>query len=330
MLRCLLISSLLISGSLTAFASVDNGLLALVPANATIVGSVDFTRARNSEFGQYLLTKSQAGDAHFQEMIEETGFDPRRDLQDVVFASAGPRAGSEDGRRQGSFAILARGTFDQERIEATAKTKGAVVQVFQGVELIVNKSSGEPTALAFPDTGVAVLADLTTLRQIIANRGTPTVLDPALQTKIDAVGSRNDLWFASLTGGGFLARHIRQESRQEGETQPLQQQAQVLKGVTQSSGGIRLGAVNEITFDAITRTPQDATSLADIVRFLASMVQMQREKDARAGIVASSLDGMQLETSGNTMHVTISMPEKSLEQLADLRPRVAHVRPNTQ
>jgi hypothetical protein len=151
-----------------------------------------------------------------------------------------------------------------------------------------------------------------------------------LQSKIDAVGSDNDAWFVSLTGGGFLARHIRQETGQDSEKHPLQSQAQALERVTQSSGGIRLGTVNELTFDATTRTPQDATSLTDVVRFLASMVQMQRDKDPRAGIVASSLDGMQLETTGNAMHVTISMPEKSLEQLAALGPRAAHARPNTQ
>jgi hypothetical protein len=325
MLRFLLISSLLVGGSLTAFASVDSGLLALVPAGAQIVSGVDFTRSRSSEFGQYLLSRSQAGDTHFQEMIQETGFDPRRDLQDVVFESAGPGDG-----KQSAFAILARGTFDQERIKSTAKAKGAVIQVFQGVELIVNKSSSEQTAIAFPDDGVAVMADLITLRQIVANRATPTVLDPALQSKIDAVGGQNDAWFVSLTGGAFLAQHIAQETDQGGERQPMRQQAHALEAVTQSSGGIHLGAVNEITFDAITRSPQDATSLSDVVRFLASMVQMQREKDPRAGIVASSLDGMQLQTTGNAMHLTISMPEKNLEQLADLGPRAAHTRPNRQ
>jgi hypothetical protein len=55
---------------------------------------------------------------------------------------------------------------------------------------------------------------------------------------------------------------------------------------------------------------------------------MQRDSDARAGIVASSLDGMQLQTTGNAIHLTISMPEKSLEQLADLGPRASHFRPN--
>jgi hypothetical protein len=326
MRRFLLISSLIAAGATASFASVDSGLLALVPAGARIVSGIDFTRSRGSEFGQYLLNRSQSEDAHFQEMIQETGFDPRRDLQSVVFESAGPVEGS----KQSSFAILARGTFDEERIKATAKSKGAVIQVFQGVELMVSKSPSEQTAIAFPGDGVAVMADLATLQQMVTNRATPTVLDPALQSKIDAVGSQNDAWFVSLTGGGFLARHIRQETGQDGEKQPMQQQAHALEAVTQSSGGIRLGAVNEITFDAITRSPQDATSLSDVVRFVASMVQMQRDSDTRAGIVASSLDGMQLQTTGNAIHLTISMPEKSLEQLADLGPRAAHAKPNRQ
>jgi len=39
---------LLCAGTVSAVASVDDGLLSLVPAGAKIIGSVDVTRARNS------------------------------------------------------------------------------------------------------------------------------------------------------------------------------------------------------------------------------------------------------------------------------------------
>ena len=67
-----------------------------------------YSARRNSEFGQYLLSKAQNEDAHFQEMIDATGFDPRRDLQSVLFASGGDSATG----KPATFAILARGNFD--------------------------------------------------------------------------------------------------------------------------------------------------------------------------------------------------------------------------
>jgi hypothetical protein len=297
---------LLLAGALSAVASVDSGLLSLLPAGARIVGSVDVTRARGSEFGQYLLAKAQSEDAHFQEMIDQTGFDPRRDLQNVIFETSGAPGKSS------SFAILARGNFDASRIKTLAKAKGASLESYRGVEIIVHtKESDEQTALGFPEVGVAVMADMATLKQIIDNRASPALLDPELKSKISAIGKSNDAWFVSLVGGSFLADHA-------GPNAPPQ--AKALQGVVQSSGGVRLGSMIETTFDALTRSPQDATSLSDVIRFMASMVQMQRQNDPRAGILATALDGMTLENSGTAVHFAVSMPEKSLEQLAEIGP----------
>ena len=315
MRQFLFIPALCLAGSFSALANIDSGLLALVPAGARIVGSVDVTRARGSEFGQYLLSKSEADDAHFQEMVTETGFDPRRDLQQIVFETGGPSGSAS----QNSFAILARGTFDRQKIEVLAKTKGATVQTFQGSEIIVNKDHGQQTAIGFPDVGIAVMADLSTLEQILNNRSNPTVLDADLQSKINAVGSANDAWYVSLVGGSFLAKHLQQETDQS-----ISQQARALQGVVQSSGGVKVGATIQMTFDAVTRSEKDAQSFSDVVRFVASMVQMQRQNDPRSSILASSLDTMTLQNSGTGVHVAISMPEKNLEELAELAPTVKH------
>jgi hypothetical protein len=306
MSRFLLIPVFLLGGALSALASVDSGLLSLVPSGAKIVASVDVTHARNSEFGQYLLSKMQSEDAHFQEMIDQTGFDPRRDLQDIVFETGDPGATGK-----GSFAILARGNFDAAKIQALATSKGASVVSFSGVDMLVeSKKQGQQTAIAFPEVGVAVMADLSTMKQIITNLSSPAVMDADLKSKINVIGNTNDAWFVSLVGGSFLADHAG----------PAGQQAKALQGVLQSSGGVKLGAMIDTTFDATTRSAQDATALSDVIRFLASMVQMQRQNDARAEVLASALDGMTLQTTGATVHVAVTMAEKSLEQLAQSSP----------
>jgi|GEM_PF-1683873 len=308
------LSLLLFGASVCAFPAVDTGLLALVPSDAKIVASIDVEHARNSEFGQYMLNRINTENRSFDRFVQQTGFDPRRDLQSFMFASPASPSGDSTAR----FAILARGTFDPGRIRAAAKANGAVVQTYQGVDLILDKSNEEKTGFAFPDVGVAVMADVTTLRQIIANRSTPTTLDPTLQEMISKAGVGNDAWFASLLSGSFLANRLSQETKQ-----PMQQ-AQALQSVLQSSGGIQFGDVVQLSFDAVTRSPKDATSLADVVRFVAGMVQMQRQNNARADILATALDQMNLTANGDAMHVSISLPEKSLEQLAELGPKPMH------
>ena len=302
-------SALLFTGAVSALASVDSGLLAMVPAGSRIVGGVDVTKSRNSEFGQYVLAKTQAEDAHFQEMITETGFDPRRDLQNILFATSGPSGKTG----QHSFAILARGTFDQRRIKSLATTKGgATLVTYGGVDMLVDKKSGSElqSAVGFLDTGVAAMADLATLKQMIDNRGVPTLLDADLKSKITSIGNANDVWFVSMVGGAdFLAQHM--GGGGEGA------QAKTLQGVTQSSVGVRLGSTIDTTIDAETRSAQDAQSLSDVIRFMASMVQMQRQNDPRAGVLANALDGMTLQNTGTSVHFAGSVPEKTLEQLAD-------------
>lgn len=300
------VAALILSGGLSVFGAVDPALLALVPPGAKLVSGIQLDQARSSEFGRYLLNRIDSGDARFEQLTEETGFDPRHDLNELLFATSGP--GSDN--TQPTFVILARGSFDQNRIEAKAKGKGAVVESYQGVRLIINnRGDHQGTAVAFLGGGIAVMGDRATLRQLVAGRVNPTVLDPALQDQVVKVSAGNDAWFASLVPGSYLAHHLEHET-----SQPMQH-AQALQSILESSGGVHFGDVVEFSLDASTRSPQDAVSLADVLRFGASMVQMQRQNDPRAAIVASAVDKMSITNSGPTLHATFSMTEKELEEL---------------
>lgn len=321
----LLIASLLVVGPASLFASVDRGLLALVPGDAKIISSIDVQQARSSQFGQYLLSKTQAQDHGFSDFVLKTGFDPRRDLQAVMFESSGPPAEG----KQPHFAVLARGSFDVDRLREAAKAQGGTTQMYQGVELLVPNGKRNDTAVAFPDVGLAVMGDLATVHRILDNRANPATLDPKLQEAIDQVSNDNDAWFVSLTGGHFF-RPALNGAAPEQKRQQAAQVARAIQSVTASSGGIRFGDTVDVTLDAEARSPEDATSLEDVVRFVASMVQMQRQKDPRAAIVAPVLDSMNMTSSGSSFHLTVSIPEKSLEQLAELgpphHPRAVHAR----
>ena len=77
-----------------------------------------------------------------------------------------------------------------------------------------------------------------------------------------------------------------------------------------------------VSFQAVTRSDKDATSLADVVRFFASMVQMQRQSNPQAAILATALDSMNLQTNGGTMTLALSIPEKDFETLAQNAPKM--------
>lgn len=293
---------LFLSGVVPAFASVDPGLLALVPSGAKLVSGVQLLQARTSEFGRYVLRRIDREDDSFRQFTEETGFDPRHDLDEFIFASTDGDAGEH-------FAILARGSFDQNRIRAKAKASGGVVQSYYGIDLILcDRSERSGTGFAFLDGGIAVMADETTLREIVRNRYTATHLDRVLQDEIENVSAENDAWFVSARPGSFLANHMDHAVKH-----PVQH-AQALQSILLSSGGMHFGDVVAFSFEAKTRSASDAVALADVLRFGASMVQMQRQADPKAGIIASAIDKMNITTSGSFLHASISIDEKDLEE----------------
>ena len=310
MRACLLIVATLIFAPFSLYGAIDKDLLALTPVDTTTVAGIDVVRARNSTFGQYMVSRMGADDATLERFITEAHFDPRKDLEYIVFASSAKR-----NSRQTPGVVLARGIFDVSQIEEAAKLHGAKVEAYRNHYIFVeNSKDGKATGVSFPFPEIAVMGDLDTVRQILDRGGAAARLSPELQGQIDKVGSSYDAWFASSTGPGTLADHLMVEAN--GEAQP----GKAFQAVLRSAGGLRFGNLMDLKFWAATRSPQDAASLRDVIRFFASMLQMQRDKDRRAGILAASLDNMDLRTSGDGVEVAFSLSEKDIEQIAELSP----------
>ena len=297
-------------------ASIDEGLLALVPTETVVLSGVDATSTKNAPFGQYLLGRMTVDNRDFERSMEETGFDPRRDLQNFVVAGFGPR--QTQGRSK--FVILARGTFDQNQIGSAALKRGnaAAAQSYGGLTLYVNKGRQLTTAFAFPDTGVAIMGDLASVQEVIDHRSSPSILDPGLRQRVDQVGNKNDMWFASIVSGAAFGGTPTAIGGQQLNT------SQALQSILQSCGGILFGNVVNLSLDATTRSPQDAASLSNLIRFFGNMLQSQGSSDPQAAALAKAIDGMNLQTEGNDVQVSLSLTEPELEPLAQAGPKRAH------
>jgi hypothetical protein len=79
--------------------------------------------------------------------------------------------------------------------------------------------------------------------------------------------------------------------------------------------GLRFGPeFMELTAETVSKTEKDATGIADVVRFLSTMVQMNREKP-EVKAFAAALDGMKLTTEAKTTKLFISLPVAEMEQM---------------
>ena len=307
---------LLLAGSVSAFAAADTGLLSLLPSDTQTVASVNVDSSRSSSFGQFILRQMSANDQAFQEMVQQTGFDPRRDLQTFIVASSP----SQDANKQARFLVLARGLFNQTLITAKATAKGMTPQTIGGSPVLVS-TSGQATALTFPEVGIAAFGDLSSVGQVLANRANPSTVSTDLQAQIAQASAHNDAWFASTVPASSLMGSVPQADAALGGPQG---KAQLLRAVVQSSGGIRFGSNVQLSFNALTRSDKDATFLTDLIRFISSAIQMQRQNDPRAALLAPAIDGMKLSSDGRQVYTTMVIPEADLEQIMDSQAKATH------
>lgn len=306
MSRFVKVAAALLAGSFSLFAAVDQGLLDLVPADTKMLSGIQVEKSKSSSLGQFLMGQVQHENEGLQAFTEATGFDPRRDVQELLFASNGDP-------HQPQMVVIARGYFEPARVKNAAVNAGGSVEPWDGVDIILGNGEKQG-GIAFLDSTLAVAGNRALLKNIIASRKSPTPLDAQLEKGLRRVSSEGDAWFVSVIPGSQF---------QPGDNLNIHGQqldAAMVQSILQSSGWIRLGDTVKLNFEAVTRSDKDAQSLADVVRFVSSMVQMQRENQPEAAVLAQALDAMQLNTTGSTMHLSLSVPEKSLEQLFDSRP----------
>src|ERR1035441_3977407 len=80
----------------SALSAADSRLLNLVMPDATVLAGVNVDQAKTTPFGQYVLTTLlQQQDQKLQQLATLTGFDPRRDVHELLLRSEERRVGKE-------------------------------------------------------------------------------------------------------------------------------------------------------------------------------------------------------------------------------------------
>jgi hypothetical protein len=278
-----------------AAPAADSGLLSLAMPDARVVAGINVTGVRNSPFGQFLLARtSEREDEQFRRFVASTGFDPRRDLNEVVFASPG-------GRGETRKLILARGLFDPARLMALAAQCGAKVISYSGVDI----AGSNEMFLAFLDGSTAVAGDIDSVRGAIDRRQGGRGVSPDIATRIQNVSAAQEMWFVSTIPAEELAAQLPQNAAGGAL------KGDALKTVESASGGVKFGNTVNVNTEIVARTPQDAAALADVVRFLAGLALMQRRHGA--GQFQPVLNSLDVKALGNLVTIALVIPEELME-----------------
>ncbi len=176
--------------SLRAHCSpADPELLSLAMPDSQLLAGVNADRALLSPLGQFLLAQfEQAPGNDLQKLVETTGFDPRRDIREILVSMKGLP-------NQPVFVVMARGAFDPSKIQASAVTEGATLDAYKGVSVIqIEKDK----AMAFPDATLAIFGEPADVRAAIDRKTTPASLGAMLAAEVNRVSTSEDAWFVSI------------------------------------------------------------------------------------------------------------------------------------
>ena len=232
--------------------------LAMLPANADVVGMMDLAAARQSDAlsaatgGAGLAMVSPGGSAAFDAFVRQTGFDPGRDLDRVYLAV--PASGSA------GTAFVGYGRFSRERIErylATQTERPLTATDVDGVPVYLSTDeAGTTSGFALPNDQMVLAGDEATLRQMLGRMGaTGSSMAPELQALLDRVAYPDGAW--------FVARNLQNGRGQSGSagSDPTGLAAQMTEGVAVSMDFGRDGV--PVRAFVQTATPDD---LADVLR----------------------------------------------------------------
>lgn len=281
--------------------AADSQLLNLVMPDAKMLAGINVDQAKASPFGQYVLVQVQAQNQNLQQLVTLTGFDPTRDLHEVLIASNGVQP-------HPSGLVLARGSFDVNKLLAAAQSGGATPQTYDNVTVLIDSKGAN--AVAFLSATLVVAGDVASVKGALDRQNAPAPFDAALLVQVNQLSTTEDAWAVSEIPPPAITPPANAPNT---PGIPLN----VFQKIQQGSGGVKFGSQIVMTADALTATSDDATAIAGVLQFLANLGQMQAQQNAQAAAVLKSLV---VTSSGNDVHISLSIPEAQAETALQLKP----------
>lgn len=285
--------------------------LRYVPANASAVAYANVHEIMTSNFRQRILhvAPNEQGRREFE---QRTGIDVEKDIDHVVACFA-PAAGADG---PGGL-VLARGHFDQQKIDGLLDGQGARTESYGGVSLRVHQEDGHDgpqhaVAVAFLEPDLAAIGSEALVKSAIdlrAGRGTNVLSNADLMGLIRGESRGDSAW--AVGSYDALAAHARLPEQVTSRIPPITWFA--------VGGHVNDGVSG--TLKAETRDDQAAQNLRQVVQGLIALARMQV---ASQPDLNNLLQSVQLSGSGKMVSVSFSVPAALLDRLPAMEHGARH------
>jgi hypothetical protein len=291
--------------STSAFAGAGGPAeLQLVPSNAALVAYADVRDIMTSDLRQRVRSAFPMKEDGQHEFQSQTGINIETDIDRVVVAVV-PSA-EQVGQMRGSAMVLARGRFDQVKIEALMREHGAQVDDYKGTRLVVGDTpQGKATvSLAFLEPGLVAVGSSSLIRGAVDQKNGGA----SIATNDEIMGLVKDLESGNAWAVGRFDALTSQARLPEGV-------AQQLPSITYFSASAHIDSGIRGTLRAESRDEASANSLRDVVRGFLALAKMQASPRPELATVLQSLE---LGGTGTTVSLSFDLPSSALDALATL------------
>ena len=287
--------------------------LEYVPKDATVVAFANVQEIMHSDLRQKLrraLPMKENGQAELQNL---TGINLESDVFRIVACLYTDAAAA---RMSGTGMVLARGNFDETRIETLMRDHGAHVEDYKGKRLVVADVNADAAprsfALTFMEPGLAAFGTADVIRHAVdlhQNGGnTPAPVQSVtandeLMGLIRSLDTGNNAWavgrFDALTSRAHLPANI----------------AGQIPAITWFSVGTHINGGVRGTLRAETRDDDAANNLRDVVRGFLALGKLQA--GTRPDIQAM-MASLQLGGQGKTVTLSFDVPSQVFDAIGAL------------
>ena len=298
-MKAQILTATLISAFSGALFAADPVLLNLVMPDATVIAGVNVQQAEGTQFGQFILNQMQTQNAEMQKLVTLTGFDPRKDVRELLVASNG-------GPQSKVGLALARGAFNVSQITAAATLAGVVTETYNGVTILEDPKQ-KLAGIAFLDATTVIAGDVASVKGAIDRQKLAQPLPAALLVKINQWSTSEDAWALTTVPPSSL---VPANAGTATQPNPMQNVAQ---NVQAAAGGVKFGTLVVFTGQATCDTAQNASTLSDMVKLLINIAQMQQKNpDPTATALIKSVS---VSATGNLVNISASLPEDIFQQM---------------
>lgn len=270
-----------------AGSRVDPVLAALIPGDSVMLAGARMEEIRATPVYKRLLIRQRLQE--LDKFAAETGFDPRKDVRELLMASNGK-----------DTVVVARGKFPGTGIPSAKKL------IYKGYTLFEN----EEGAYAVLDTTTAVAGKTLAVRSAIdqyksGNRNAAA----ALLRKAQEVPGPNQIWAVSIGWGNFLERAAP-------ETGNAANFGKIFRSLENTTFAADLRTGLNATATGLCTTEQDARTLHDALRGLVGLGRLSVPDNQPE--LARFYDGIKVEQQQRSLKITVSEPLDLLDKLLEM------------